>query len=55
MFYLLLVLVLIRVITQPALTYSKLRIATVEQGAKYVQSQQKRHENDAFLLLTLNM
>ena len=36
MFYLLLVFILVRVSTQPALTYSKLTIETLEQGVKYV-------------------
>ena len=43
------------------ITCSKLTIETLEQGVKYFQSQQSRHQNDASgvvlmsLLLTLNM
>ena len=46
---------------QPAFTCSKLTIETLEQGVKYVQSLQQRHQNDAIgiacmsLLLTLNI
>ena len=36
-----------QLITQSAITCSKLTIATLEQGVKYVQSQQYRHQNDA--------
>ena len=49
------------VIIQSAITCSKWTIETLEQGVKYVQSQQWRHQNDATgvvlvsLLLTLNI
>ena len=33
---------------QPAFTCSKLTLETLEQGVKYVQSQQERHQNDAW-------
>ena len=48
-------------ITQPAITCSKLTIETLEQGVKYVQSYQKKHQSDIIgvvlvsLLLTLNI
>ena len=47
--------------TQPAFTCSKFTIETLEQGVKYVQSQQQRHQNDTIdvdlvsLLLTLSI
>ena len=49
--------------TQPAFTYSKLTVETLEQGVKYVQSKQERHQKDVWrhlvllvsLLLTLNI
>ena len=53
--------------SQPAFTYSELTVETLEHGVKYVQSQQKRHQNGAndieqilhlvlvFLLLSLNV
>ena len=34
--------------TQPTITYSKLTIETLEQGVKYVQSSQERHQNGVF-------
>ena len=37
----------IRVIFQPAFGYLKLTVETVEQGVKYVQSLQWKHQNDA--------
>ena len=46
---------------QPAFTYLKLTIETLEQSVKYVQSQQERHQNKnngvvlVSLLLTLNI
>ena len=43
-------------ITQPAITYSKLTIETLEQGVNYVQSlQENTRTAPLFLLLTLNM
>ena len=47
--------------TQPAFTCSKFTIETLEQGVKYVQSQQQRHQKDTIgvdlvsLLLTLSI
>ena len=37
----------INIIIQSAFTCSKLTVETLEQGVKYVQSQQQRHQNDA--------
>ena len=33
--------------TQSSITCSKLTIESLEQGVKYVQSEQERHQNDA--------
>ena len=63
--------ILLLTFTQPTITRSKIPLETLEQGVKYVQSQQQRHQNDAigfivniehishlvlvFLLVTLNV
>ena len=48
-------------LTQPVITCSTLTIKTLQQGVKYVQSSQQKHQNEAIggvlvsLLLTLNI